>query len=232
MNNEFFKPHGLYCLILTFKPESSATHESVNITQAIHSSMTPRESSMKNTFKNLRLSEGKTYGELELPEAAPLIFPALESLVDPTTPGEVQKSNKLKSTGKFFADYSDRRAQARYAAENPDSMLAMNPEDQKFAGRFADPNHAANSGSLVSLLTGGKINPNALRERRRASKRVGRAMRRGQEITPEMKQGKRRQGVIRKMLRKDVLYLMIVNLPTEEEMAAARESVQNETVSP
>ena len=229
MNNEFFRPHGLYCLILTYKPESSATHASVDITQAIHSSMTPKESSMKQTFKNLRLSDGKTWGELQMPESAPLIFPALESLVDPTTPGEVQKSNKLKSTGKFFADYADRRAQAKYAAEHPNSVLATGPEDKKFAGRYADPNHPANSGSIVALLTGGKINPRARKDKLRAARQVGRAQKRGQEVTPEMRQGKRREGIIRKTLKKEVLYMMIVNMPGEEELAAGKERVANES---
>jgi len=228
MNNEFFKPHGLYCLILTYKPESSTKHASVDITQAIHSSMTPRDSGLKNTFKNLRLSDGKTYGELELPEAAPLIFPALEDLVDPKTEANVKKSNKMKSTQKFFADYADRRAQAKYAAENPGLILSQTGEEKKFAGRFADPNHAANSGSLLALVTGGKVKPKAGRDKARAAKRIGRAMRRGEEVTPEMRQGKRREGVVRKMLKKDVLYLMVVNLPGAEELEAGRKAVDEE----
>lgn len=142
MNNEFFKPHGVYCLIITYKPESTDTHASVDITKAVHSSMTPRDSSMKNAFKNLRLSDGKTYGELEMPEAAPLVFPALEHLVDPNSTEEIQKSNKMKSTQKFFADYSDRRAQAKYAAEHPDSVLVV-PEDKKFASKYSGKHYSS-----------------------------------------------------------------------------------------
>lgn len=33
----------------------------------------------------------------------------------------------------------------------------------KFRSRYADPNHPANSGSLIALVTGGKINPPPLR---------------------------------------------------------------------
>lgn len=199
MNEEFFKPRGLYCLIMTYKPDSSATHASVDITQTISSSLTPASSNMRQTFKNMRLSSGKTYGELELPEAAPLIFPALESIAsDPTEEG-IKKQNKLKSSHKFVADYFDRRAQAQYAGENPGSKLTAMGQEPKFASRYADPNHPANSGSLVSLLTGGVINPQRRRNERRVAKRERRAIRRGEEVTPVT--GKR-EGIVKRILKK------------------------------
>jgi len=42
------------------------------------------------------------------------------------------------------------------AKDNPDSALAAGPKPQ-FTSRFADPSHAANSGSPIALLTGGAI---------------------------------------------------------------------------
>jgi hypothetical protein len=199
MNEEFFKPRGLYCLIMTYEPDSTATHACVDITQTISSSLTPASSNMRQTFKNLRLSSGKTYGELELPEAAPLIFPALESIASDRTEEGVKKQNKLKSSQKFVADYFDRRAQAQYAGENLGSKLAVTGQEPKFASRYADPNHPANSGSLVSLLTGGAINPQRRRNERRVAKRERRAIRRGQEVTPMT--GKK-QGIVKRILRK------------------------------
>jgi hypothetical protein len=154
---------------------------------------------MRQTFKNLRLSSGKTYGELELPEAAPLIFPALESIAsDPTEEG-IKKQNKLKSSHKFVADYFDRRAQAQYAGENPGSKLTAMGQEPKFANRYADPNHSANSGSLVSLLTGGAINPQRRRNDRRVAKRERRAIRRGEEVTPGTR---KREGIVKRILKK------------------------------
>ena len=44
----------------------------------------------------------------------------------------------------------------RQAKENPDSALAAGPKPQ-FTSRYADPSHAANSGSPIALLTGGAI---------------------------------------------------------------------------
>lgn len=246
MNNDFFKPRGLYCLILTYKPEASATHASVDITQAINNYDSPASSAFKSNLRNLRLSSGKTYGELEMPEAAPLIFPALDDLQDSTSAASVQKQNKLKSSQKFVADYFDRRAQAKYEYEHPTSSLAQT-QDNKFASRYSDPNHAANSGSLVSLITGGAIDLKGRREKRRSGKRVRRARRRGYETTGQT--GKRREGFVKRMLKKvspfclfevksselmltvrqDVLYMMIVNLPSEEETAAGKQSVVDES---
>jgi len=210
MNEEFFKPRGLYCLIMTYKPDSTDTHTRVDITQTISSSLTPASSGMRQTFKNLRLSSGKTYGELELPEAAPLIFPALESIASDTTAEGVKKQNKLKSSQKFVADYFDRRAQAQYAAENPGSKLAAPGQEPKFTSRYADPNHPANSGSLVALLTGGAINPQRRRDDRRAAKWDRRAVRRGQEVTPTT--GKK-GGIVKRILKK-------VSLQTENQSEA------------
>jgi hypothetical protein len=205
MNNEFFKPRGLYCLILTYKPESSDSHATVDLTQAISSSITPASSGMKQAFKNMRLSSGKTYGELELPQAAPLVFPALDQLAASTTEDGVKKQNKMKINQKFVTDYFDRRAQAQYAAENPNSALAGSPSTG-FASRFSDPNHPANSGSLISLVTGGMHNPKARRQEKRSAKRVTRAYRRGEQITPQT--GKKQKGLVKRMLQKVSLFFL------------------------
>ena len=205
MNNEFFKPRGLYCLVMTYKPDSSETHASMDITQAVSSTESPASSGMKQTFKNMRLSAGKTYGELEMPEAAPLIFPALDQVAASTSEEDVKKQNKMKSSQKFVAGYLDRRAQAKYAAEHPNSSLAQSPSTE-FASRYADPNHAANSGSLISLVTGGMLDPKARRQQKRSYKRVNQAYRRGEEITPQT--GKKRQGFVKRTLQKVSLLIL------------------------
>jgi hypothetical protein len=42
---------------------------------------------------------------------------------------------------------------------NPDSLLASVPAE-KFASRYADPNSAAASGSLIAFVSGGHLVPN------------------------------------------------------------------------
>ncbi|CAD6442478.1 a59223a7-0601-4de7-930a-b5252c0e5b16 [Sclerotinia trifoliorum] len=228
MNNEFFMPRDLYCLILTYKPESSATHASVDITKAISSSLDDTTTGFKKTLKNIKLSSGTTYGELEMPEAAPLIFPALDQIVEIEGNENIPKSNKFKDSGKFVTDYFDRRAQAKYAMQNPNTTLAT-PKPQ-FLSRYSDPSHPANSGSLISLITGGHINPKARKMERRAArgerrqnKRIRSAYRRSEVITPETElRRKRKQGL-------DVLYLIVVSFdPESPEYQAGLRSVGEE----
>jgi hypothetical protein len=118
----------------------------------------------------------------------------------------------------------DRRAQATYAGTNPDSRLAhaAPPPEKKFASRFADPNHPVNSGSIVSLLTGGNVDPLKGRRTRRAQRKAGR---RGEQLSEQDVQNaqmgrapRRRKGLIGRVLQQDVLYLTIVNMPSESEM--------------
>ena len=113
MNEKLFKPHGLFCLIMSFKPESDSRVETVDISKTILKSITsPNSSGLRTTLKS---SSGKTYGELRLPQSAPLIFPAL----DTATPDE--KQNALKKSTKFIANYYDRRGQAMFVRSSSTS---------------------------------------------------------------------------------------------------------------
>ncbi|KAG4431736.1 hypothetical protein IFR05_012770 [Cadophora sp. M221] len=228
MNEEFFKPRGLYCLIMTYKPDSTASHALVDINQTINNYQTPASSSTRQTLRNLRLSSGKTYGELELPESAPLIFPSLEKLAEDTSEEGAKKQGKMKSTGKFVGDYFDRRARAKWAGENPDSKLIVPGARPEFTSRYSDPNHPANNGSLISLLTGGNVNLKAHKDERRLDRRQRKAERWGQPVPTSGARRQRKGGLVKRILTKDVLYLMIVNLPTEAETEAGRQAVSNE----
>ncbi|KAH8801740.1 hypothetical protein F5884DRAFT_684961 [Xylogone sp. PMI_703] len=243
MNNEFFRPRGLYCLIMTYKPESSSRHEVVDISKTIitYSGMGPSQSKFKSTMKNLRVSSGKTYGEFEMPEAAPLIFPAIEEAATKGGAEGQKLKDKMKSGQKFVADYMDRRAQATYAYENPNSVLTSGGKPA-FASRYADPNHPASSGSLVALLTGGHVDPRARRDDRRMRRADGRGERRSgglvRGLVSEVMNAKSggsssgyaaqgpRKGLVKRVMQKDVLYLMIVNLPSEEELEVARRAAE------
>ena len=178
MNEKFFQPRGLFCLVMTFKPEQKSDHEPVDIVQTITKSINPADSAMRRNLRSLQTSSGKSQGELEMPEAAPLIFPMLDeaaaaAISDPT------KKSALKTSSKFMRDYFDRRAMATYANDNSNSVLAMDPESQRgFASRYGDPSHPANSGSIISLISGGIVNPQARRQRRREN----RAERRGRSV--------------------------------------------------
>jgi hypothetical protein len=109
MNDKFFRPRGLFCLMMTYKPFSSSKRVSVDTSTTIAKTLTPADSEFKEKLKGIRTSSGVTVGEIELPESAPLIFPAIDEAA-------VKEANKnvLVRGSSFLTEYLDRRAQAAY----------------------------------------------------------------------------------------------------------------------
>lgn len=98
--------------------------------------------------------------------------------------------------------------------------------------RFNDPNHPANSGSLIALLSGGHIPvPGVDKMLAATTDQIGikRLMGGSSSQTPQSgglvgAYGKR---VIKKVIQQDVLYLLIVNLPTQEELQESVTQLEN-----
>ncbi|KAL8689099.1 MAG: hypothetical protein Q9218_005147 [Villophora microphyllina] len=155
LNDEFFRPRGLYCLVMTYDPDSRARIQEVNLTSLIAQQSNPATGLGKvaDTFKS---SDGTTHREWEFPEAAPLVFPGLDQLGEQTKGDGAQKKKKVAETYKFVANYWDKRATAAYVGLA--SALARGPKGE-FSSRYADPNHAASSGSLIAFATGGRLVP-------------------------------------------------------------------------
>jgi hypothetical protein len=102
---------------MTWKPESGEWHQRVDLTSTITSSVnTSNNSSISRLGQQFRSSSGATYGELEFPESAPLVFPALDELKHETGQEAVRKRDKLKQAAGFLQNYWDRRAQAEYVS--------------------------------------------------------------------------------------------------------------------
>lgn len=141
-----------------------------------------------------------------------------------------KQPNKFKRAGAFIADYADRRAQANYIAKDPDSVLASNTPVPVFRSRYADPNSKASNGHLVNFVTGGAVNLESIQQR----KQRRREERRAEEMRGGGRRGRgesRRKGPVglvlspvKKVLKKDVMYLVVVNMPSESEMREAREA--------
>lgn len=83
--------------------------------------------------------------------------------------------------------------------------------------RFNDPNHAANSGSIISLLTGGHVATQGLPQRL-AARREQRGQALGRPSHGSKPRGLLRQKPVKKLLQKDVFYLLVVNIPSQEEV--------------
>jgi hypothetical protein len=80
-------------------------------------------------------------------------------------------------------DYYDRRSHAEFEAKHPNSKVPTVPR-KEFAGRYADPNHPASQGGIVSIVTGGKYNPTSSRLEGMQEKKNGRRTRLGLKGRP------------------------------------------------
>ncbi|KAJ5547902.1 hypothetical protein N7513_005136 [Penicillium frequentans] len=189
-NDEFFKPRGLYCLVMTWYPDDPDTPAM---------SMDLQSTIAKATFG----ADSTVLGSGSLGQVAPLVFPGPETLGDQLDPQD--RFYKVKKKRDFIHGYLDKRAQATFEAENPNSHLNQRPKPT-FASRFADPNHPASSGELIALLTGGYMSRNGPGEANAGD---------GSLIRTVIKTGS-------EMFESKALYLAIVNLPTEDEMKQAR----------
>jgi len=113
INEEFFQPRGLFCLVMTWKPDSDQLFETVDINATINSAMTSYNSGFTNKFKQ---SQGTTYGDWGFPEAAPLVFPTLD-IVAASDHEEAKKfKDKVKKKANFVANYYDKRATAKFVS--------------------------------------------------------------------------------------------------------------------
>ncbi|KAJ5682985.1 hypothetical protein N7462_006150 [Penicillium macrosclerotiorum] len=275
VNREFFQPRGLYCLVMTWNPElldAPATTIDLNsfISKASSRGGSDALSRLRHKYKS---SDGKAYGNI-FPEVAPLIFPQLDQLA--ADQDATKKLSKMKKRKEFVASYMDKRAQAKFANENPDSHLSSGPRPT-FTSRYADPNHPASSGDPLALVTGGHLsveklsgmkargsrglldrqhggfsssssNPpaphgrpfglfdaiNTVRDLRssqggaRAALSGSRSPRREIDRVTSRRDDGESGGVrspLAKLLQKKVLYLAIVNMPSQEEMSRAREAL-------
>ena len=111
MNERFFKPRGLFCMIMTNKSQREAPAEPFDISQSIAKFTVPAETKMKRQLRALRTSDGIICGEIEVPSAAPLVFPELDAAADAEGP-DITKQNALKRSGKAINNYIEKRSEA------------------------------------------------------------------------------------------------------------------------
>ena len=133
VNEELFKPAGLYAMIVKYKTEAEVARSGnsslarlgvsgeivdFNTNQAVakyNRTLSDESSrSMSDRMKNIRLASGTTAGAVRLPEAAPLIFPDIDKAL--AKEGSETFKDKTKDAKDFLADYMDRRAQMTYVS--------------------------------------------------------------------------------------------------------------------
>lgn len=112
-----FIPHGLFCLVLRFKPDHKNPGEPIDIAQAILAAALPPASLKLRLSQSIRSSDGTTYQEAELPKAASLVFPDPDELLG------ARRRNTFKRTKLFVDDYYDRRGKARFVSYDSSIMI-------------------------------------------------------------------------------------------------------------
>lgn len=106
---------------MTWNAESNQRADTVDITSTISNRVALQSSSSRTQriADQFSSSNGNTYGDIQFPEVAPLIFPALDELADQTSEEAATKREKLKLAKNFTSEYFDRRAVAKYVSIFP-----------------------------------------------------------------------------------------------------------------
>ncbi|GAD91608.1 hypothetical protein SNOG_15540 [Paecilomyces variotii No. 5] len=230
INTEFFAPRGLVAIIMTWKPsqpEEMITMASFDMNSSITPVMSNGESSGYKKFKQ-KLAPSRGVPSFEWPDTAPLIFPKLDDLA--ADGGEVKKQNALKRSSNFVEEYMDRRARAKWAGHNPGSVIANGGPKETFKSIYSDPNHPAASGDPLALLTGGRVQLPSLPLPGRLGSFGGQGNKQrsenGDASSPSIRKAK--TGTLPALLsggltllKKDILYLLIVNRPTPQQLEEA-----------
>ncbi|KAF2116754.1 hypothetical protein BDV96DRAFT_572810 [Lophiotrema nucula] len=249
MNKEVFTPLGLFAMIIIYNPDTTGSDnsrapvlgiEDVNMDTAKHITRRLTHSDQGMSRKKhhaLRTASGETNGEASMPiEVAPLVYPSSSAPASPS-PNEESFKERVSRNASFVQDYFDRRTQAEYIHKNPDTVLARSQTAPQFRSKFGDPNHPSNSGDLVSLVSGGALS--GLRSRGQYDGGLGMLRQRLDERRSGGLIGGLGgraaggplgilHGSVKKVMQKNVLYLTIVNLPSDEELARARQTLQAE----
>ncbi|KAI1322412.1 hypothetical protein F5Y16DRAFT_41407 [Xylariaceae sp. FL0255] len=265
VNEEYFQPRGLYCLLMAYKPITWGETTQFDVDEAV-SGAKPSSSASQSTTKeqtlpararrNLRNPEAGTIeGQENLPSnVAPLVYPDARDATSKTDKPATGRNAMTR-----IANYFDDRAQARYAKENTGDILTQ-PTPPSFKNRYLDPNHPATNGGLLGLISGGKLTPNSEKANERMQSSLRGYAEAAQEqqlatmdnlrkqlalmnLTPEQEESMIKQyedayqlqeqqlrqqeqlynkgiGPVRKIY--NVSYLMIVEIPSEEQIAKAR----------
>ena len=195
---------------MTYKPGTKESNETLDFAATAANAVDARAKDDKSSLQNLKPSCGKTL-EQQLPEVCPLVFPELEKASDE------QKENAFKRALNFSRDYYDRRGHAEFASQNPDSKLTV--KEHEFESKYGDPKTFENSG-LLGVMTAGRIDP----KQRLAKLKNRRREQSGRRSGTAIGGLREKKGFVKKKLGEGVLYLLIVNMPSEAELQAAKEA--------
>ncbi|KAF4943719.1 hypothetical protein FGADI_13218 [Fusarium gaditjirri] len=249
-NINFFQPRGLYCLLMSYNPVSIGNKEKIDPVQAMLKQESTAGASSK-VKKNLRNpSAGVSYGQDDLPDSvATLVYPTIERATQNTNKkkavfaklndyfdqraqaryasesnGDVLSTTPLKPFSNRYLDPTHPVSNGGLLGLLSGGKLTPDLQKQKESIRSAMANQeqlirdqqSAQMANLISMLQG----MNLTREEQQAyiqqyESAYELQLQQLQDQSELLENGQRR-------INRNILYLMIVNLPSPEEMEAAR----------
>ncbi|OTB14664.1 hypothetical protein K445DRAFT_376969 [Daldinia sp. EC12] len=197
MNDELFRPRGLYCFIMAYNPGSNSTVVQQDLSARIEGRATPPS--------EYRGNDGIT-GPIEFPTSAELIFPDLEDTSSDDDEGESSAKIGFSKAFDAFKERRDLKAQRKYLRKNPSSVLnplmdpkvELTPKDYKKQEKRLEKDE---------------------RKREKHERKQEKRARKHPERAPKEPR--------KRLLRKDILYMMIINMPSIQEMEEAARLVGN-----
>ncbi|KAF5632677.1 hypothetical protein F52700_6213 [Fusarium sp. NRRL 52700] len=258
-NANFFQPRGLYCLVMSYKPVATGEKAKIDPVQAVinheHSTGSGIASKVKSNLRNPRA--GVSHGQESLPDSvATLVYPAPANAT-PETPTKKKVFARLndyfdrRAQARYAAEskgdvlsstpqkpFSNRYLDPNHPASNGGLLgllsggkLTPDLEKQRETMHSAlaeqeqaiRDQQALQMSNLGSVLQGMGLTPEQQRsyiEQYESAYEL--QLQQFQQQSELMEHGQRR-------INRNILYLMIVNMPSEEELEAARrqKSVQN-----
>lgn len=124
-NSSFFRPRGLFCLVMTYDPEASdSSAEVVDLNGKLASKMLPTSGSSNSSTSGrmsqaFRASSGNDLGSLSSMQTAPLVYPQRQTAIKQGDEAKRTTKEKMNRMGAFVSDFNDRRAQAKFVSLNP-----------------------------------------------------------------------------------------------------------------
>ncbi|KAJ5999880.1 hypothetical protein N7481_000289 [Penicillium waksmanii] len=194
----------------------------------------------ENMKRNSKASRNNVSLQIELPESRPLVFPDLDCAAvgvaertertERARPGGKEKHKMLKAAGGWIGDqYERRKLESEKANASRMSyghtLKCLNPHQN-------DTIHSAHNGKLISAITGGRLGNKSkpgLIHRAAASIKEAQEAKRATRSTDSIESnydtrwthfGKdiRSLNSMKKVLQPNVQYLVIVNMPSQEEL--------------
>ncbi|KAF7557753.1 hypothetical protein G7Z17_g365 [Cylindrodendrum hubeiense] len=245
VNAEFFIPRGLICLVVTWRPDTG-DDELISAVNFEGRAIEPySETGLVDKMRDIitkKVSSGESLrriqeqmqemmkpfdGDFGCAEPAPLIFHSLHGkTIAEGGNGDYKKKSAVDRAEIWLDEHMDKRAQTKWIEKSPGLSMANMLPKPKFRSRYADPSHPASSGDIVAFLTGGHWQYGhgkpADSGSRNDSQRGGndetseQTEENGKPPSSKSRGNEVKASGLMSLLQKEVLYLVIVSLPSQD----------------